>query len=134
MTTERFDVNNNRYKEDESNQYFANKAWRKQPKTEKDFIEQYIWFKTSTQEYVETTRHPDGCFKCPRCKLYHYTPDNYDLLCDPCISILLEHPKTTEQQLINIKEWCTKKKLHWSGQVDEDILERLELRDKLINK
>ncbi len=134
MDNSRYDVNNNRYKEDESGQYFANRAWRKEPKTEKEITEQYLWFKASTQEYIETTRHPDGCFKCSRCKLWHYVPDNYDLLCDPCVSILLNHPKTTPEQLDGIKQWCIKKKQHWGGQLDADILERLELRDKLISE
>lgn len=135
----RYDINNNRYKEKEGGSYWAgisnNLSWRKPPTNDRDLDQQYLWFRASTQEYVETNRHPDGCFKCPRCKCYHYIPDNYDLLCDTCVNIVIEHVNTTTKQLEGIKLWCNKKALYWSTNrvEDKDIEERLLLRDKLIN-
>lgn len=135
----RYDINNNRYKEREDGSYWAglssNMSWRKPPTNDKDLDQQYLWFKVSTQEYVETTRHPDGCFKCPRCKCYHYILDNYDLLCDTCVDIVLTHEKATQLQIEGIKLWQAKKKLYWSVNRVEDaeIEARLLLRDKLIN-
>lgn len=132
----RYDVNNNRYKEQDDGSYWAglsnNMSWRKAPTTDKDFEHQYLWFCTSTQEYVSSTRHPDGCFKCPRCKCYHYVPDNYELLCDTCVSIVIDHPKAKPEQVEGIKLWNNKKRAHWSGNIDADIVDRLQLRDKLV--
>ena len=136
----RYNINNNNYKEKDEGSYWAglsnNMSWRKAPRNIKEVEQQYLWFIASTQEYVETTRHPDGCFKCPRCKCYHYIPDNYELLCDTCVNILLEHINTTTKQLEGIKLWCNKKALYWSANrvEDKDIEERLYLRDKLINE
>lgn len=135
----RYDINNNRYKEKEDGSYWAGlsnqKSWRKPPVTSQDEAAQYIWFQHSTQEYVLNNKHPDGCFKCPRCKLHHYIPDNYELLCDTCVDIVLTSAKATPKQLEGIKLWQQKKKLYWSANRvdDKDIEERLLLRDKLIN-
>jgi hypothetical protein len=135
----RYDINNNRYKEKEDGSYWAglsnNMSWRKPPVTETNHRHQYEWFKASTQEYVLNNRHPDGCFKCPRCKLHHYIPDNFELLCDTCVDIVLEHSNATPEQVEGIKLWQQKKKLYWSANrvEDKDIEERLLLRDKLIN-
>ena len=135
----RYDINNNRYKEKDNNSFWAgatgNMSWRKPPVTDTEWGKQFCWFQHSTQEYVLNNRHPDGCFKCPRCKLYHYIPDNYELLCDTCVNIVLKHSNATPEQIEGIKLWQQKKKLYWSANrvKDKDIEARLLLRDKLIN-
>lgn len=129
----RFDINNNRYKEHKDGTYFAKGAWRSNPKTELALEQQYGWFKQASEEYVGTNRHPDGCFRCPRCKLQHYVPDTFDFLCSPCSTIVADHPKATDAQKEGIKYWTEKSRTYWSSSrvPDPEIEARLAYRDEV---
>ena len=133
LDTRRFDINNNRYKEKEDGTYFAKSNWRSNPSTQKELEQQYFWFKQASEEYVGTNRHPDGCFKCPRCKLQHYTPDTFEFLCDPCSTIVADHPRATEAQRQGIKYWAEKSRAYWSVNSipDPEIEARLAYRDAI---
>jgi hypothetical protein len=128
-----YNQNNNRFTE-QADGYTFNKIQYKAPRNAKDEAHKAFRAIESIAEYVDNTRHPDGCFQCPRCKHYHFVVDNYDLLCDPCATIVLVHPKAKPSQVEGIKRWKLKAKAHWSGTPDLDIEERLSIRDRLSNR
>ena len=80
--------------------------------------------------------HVDGCFKCPRCRLMHFTPDNFDLLCDGCCAQLLEHPQATKEMIEGIREWKRVAAEHWraGGKKSPQIEERLAMREAMTDE
>lgn len=86
---------------------------------------------STTTAHDEKNCHMDGCFECPRCRLTHFIPDNYDLLCDACCSLVLQHPSATGEQIEGIKLWQQKARNYYSPVGDEDISERHKLRERL---
>ena len=133
LDTKRFDINNNHYKEREDGMFFDRGSWRKKPETEKELIWQSFLIARQLEEYTDTNRHPDGCFQCPRCRLWHYTCDTFEFLCSPCSEIVANHPKATEAQKEGIKYWAEKSRVYWSvNRVDDPELQaRLAYRDEL---
>jgi hypothetical protein len=77
--------------------------------------------------------HVDGCFKCPRCRLMHFVPDNFDLLCDGCCNAVLAHPQATQEQIDGIRQWKRMAAEHWrrGGVRSELIQARVDLRERL---
>ena len=133
LDTRRLDINNNRYKEREDGMFFDRGSWRKKPETDDQKMRQCFYVMRQTEGYTDTNRHMDGCFQCPRCRLWHYVPDTFEFLCSPCSTIVANHPKATEAQKEGIKYWSEKSRVYWSVNrvSDPEIEARLAYRDAL---
>ena len=115
------------------NQWWDGKNWKSNPGPRQDIehIEKLFWLMEKMRGYDVANGHPTGVFKCPRCWQHHYIVDNFDLLCDRCAADILVHPNAPQEQIVSINEWKQKAKLHWSGNAQKEIQERIELRNKL---
>lgn len=81
-----------REQENNSQQFDARTyQWKVVPKDHLAFNQFVIQEKELEQEWLENNCHPNGYFKCPRCYRKSNVPDNFDLLCDGCTSILKDY-------------------------------------------
>lgn len=55
-------------------------------------------------EWENDNCHPNGYFRCPRCYKKHFVVDNFDFLCDGCVSLLTDHFPDHEASII-ISNW-----------------------------
>ena len=114
--------------ENQHEQFWDGKSWCNLPKTEKNNAKLIY----SSIEYLSQLDrkncHPDGCFICPRCRKNHYIVDNYDLLCDGCVTVELGNNSHVEKEIL---AWKEKSKRHWSGNPQSEIAERIQLRNEL---
>lgn len=100
--------------------------WKVIPKDPLTFHQFTIQEKELEQEWLENNCHPNGVFKCNRCYRKHYVPDNFDLLCDGCSSILKEYHSQ------GLQFEFTERFNDWYTNVPENIIRsRMELRQAL---
>ena len=118
----------------DSGLWWDGKAWRKWwEEGNGDSVVRHVLRTSSTIiSHAEKNCHPDGCFECPRCRLIHFIPDNYDFLCDTCCDILLSHDRTPQDIKDSILSWRSKARKYYSGEHDSDIVGRHVLREKMM--
>jgi hypothetical protein len=116
-------------------QWFDGKDWRSWADSKSEDFEKKVAQETfriweTLKRHDEKNCHVDGIFECPRCRYKHYIPDNFELLCDGCVSVIEEHPNASPEQLSGIALWKIKARL---GRADLDIAEMYQKRDELMN-
>lgn len=100
--------------------------WKNLPQNVLEFEQYNLKEKELEQEWFENNCHPNGVFFCNRCYRKHNVPDNFDLLCDGCISILKEYHS------IGFSFDFTERFNEWYTNIPSKVLnERMELRQLL---
>lgn len=69
----------------ENGLWWDGKTWKKQKET--DFLE----LSSRLRELESKGCHPDGDLVCPRCRCPHFIRDNFDHLCDGCVTVILDN-------------------------------------------
>lgn len=109
-------------------QWWNGKNWKRYNDQDPSaVIERALWSAELLRGDDEAGRHRDGVFTCPRCRLTHFIVDNFDLLCDGCVSVLRVHPNTSAVVHAGLAKWDQIRKNAWSP----EIRARLDERDKL---
>ena len=119
--------------ENQHGQWWDGKSFRKLPNDndQKGFVQMAFRRIDYLSSLYEKGCHADGCFTCPRCRMTHFLPTNYDLLCDGCVRAELANNSNVEKEIL---EWKQKTKLHYSGSPQPEIIEREIFREHSQNK
>lgn len=115
------------------NKWWDGKDWRSLRKDQKNHtfdISSDDWMRMieTLREHDKNNCHVDGVFRCARCRRQHFIPDNFDYLCDGCVSLLQTHPATPANIMEGIATWRAK------DRQDPDIIERYAERQRLLEE
>lgn len=119
--------------ENQNGQWWDGKNWLNYPQQDDAKESNKLIFKRlEWGRLIEEKRcHPEGIFKCHRCRNHHNLVDTFDFLCDGCVNVLLHDcGEFTER----ITSWKERAKLHWSNKPQQEIAQRIELRDKIMKE
>ena len=103
-------------------QWWDGHAWRRM----RGASDQLMQF-TTYMEHDAANCHMDGVFQCPRCRRQHYLCDNFDLLCDGCVSVLADMGALPAPIAEGLALWAQKRR----DPADPDIAARRAERERL---